>query len=117
MIWDDSYLAQANPFIKSPLLALEDLSPSSLSRLLPGHYRPVQNLSMMVDYFFWNDNPTVFILPMSSFTRAAESYFFFLLRCLFQRSQSATREAGNFGKHGLSERASLGCASGSQRGD
>ena len=32
MIWDDSYLARANPFIKSPLLALEAFRHHLLSK-------------------------------------------------------------------------------------
>ena len=75
MIWDDSYLAQANPFIKSPLLALETFRHHLFLDSYSGHYRPVQNLSMMVDYFFWNDNPYGFHLTNVLLHAAAESYF------------------------------------------
>ena len=62
LIWDDICLTRDNPFIKSPLLVLETfrhyLFPDSFS----GHYRPVQNLSYMFDYFFWNMDPAGFHL-------------------------------------------------------
>src|SRR5438105_361998 len=52
LIWDDESLVRDNPFIKSPLLIPETfrhfLSPES------AHYRPVQNISYSLDYFFWN---------------------------------------------------------------
>lgn len=55
-IWDDQFLARDNPFIKSPLLVLETfrhyLFPDSFS----AHYRPVQNISLIFDYFVWNTN-------------------------------------------------------------
>jgi tetratricopeptide (TPR) repeat protein len=56
MIWDDTFLARDNPFIKSPLLALEAFRHHLLLESLSMHYRPVQNLSYMVDYYFWNTN-------------------------------------------------------------
>jgi tetratricopeptide (TPR) repeat protein len=55
-LWDDDFLARDSPFIKSPLLVLEvfrhHLFPDSFS----GHYRPVQNISFIIDYFFWHTN-------------------------------------------------------------
>src|SRR5262249_44485797 len=62
MIWDDDYLAKANPFIKSPLLSVEAFRHHLYLDSHSEHYRPVQNLSMMVDYFFWSDNPYGFHL-------------------------------------------------------
>ena len=84
MIWDDSYLAQANPFIKSPLLALETFRHHLFLDSYSGHYRPVQNLSMMVDYFFWNDNPYGFHLTNVLLHAGSGVLLFFLLRCLFR---------------------------------
>jgi tetratricopeptide (TPR) repeat protein len=54
LIWDDTFLARDNPFIRSPILALEAFRHHLLLDSLSMHYRPVQNLSYMVDYFFWN---------------------------------------------------------------
>ncbi|HEX8312057.1 MAG TPA: tetratricopeptide repeat protein, partial [Chthoniobacteraceae bacterium] len=56
LIWDDTFLARDNPFIKSPLLAFEAFRHHLLLESLSMHYRPVQNLSYMVDYYFWNTN-------------------------------------------------------------
>lgn len=59
-IWDDTYLARDNPFIKSPLLVLEVFRHYLFLDSFSGHYRPVQNLSFMVDYFFWNTDAAGF---------------------------------------------------------
>src|SRR5256885_12846465 len=50
LIWDDVCLTRDNPFIKSPLLALEAFRHYLFLDSLSGHYRPVQNLSYMFDY-------------------------------------------------------------------
>jgi tetratricopeptide (TPR) repeat protein len=62
LIWDDVHLARDNPFIKSPLLALEAFRHYLFLDSFSGHYRPVQNLSYIVDYFFWNTDPAGFHL-------------------------------------------------------
>ena len=54
LIWDDSFLARDNPFIKSPVLLFEAFRHHLLLESLSMHYRPVQNLSYMIDYYFWN---------------------------------------------------------------
>jgi tetratricopeptide (TPR) repeat protein len=56
MIWDDSYLIQDNPFIKSPLFIFEVFRHYLFLDSYSAHYRPMQNLSFMADYFFWNGN-------------------------------------------------------------
>src|SRR5437588_2413392 len=61
-IWDDGCLTRDNPFIKSPLLALEVFRHYLFLDSFSGHYRPVQNLSYMFDYFFWNTDPAGFHL-------------------------------------------------------
>src|ERR1700751_4355117 len=53
-IWDDQYLSHDNPFIKSPLLILETFRHHLFLDSLSLHYRPVQNVSFIFDYFFWN---------------------------------------------------------------
>src|SRR6478672_12276366 len=53
-IWDDSFIARDNPFIRSPYLAFEAFRHHLLLESLSMHYRPVQNLSYMIDYYFWN---------------------------------------------------------------
>src|SRR2546423_15161105 len=56
LIWDDQYLAHDNPFIKSPWLALEAFRHFLFLDSFSAHYRPIQNLSLMFDYAFWNAN-------------------------------------------------------------
>ena len=56
LIWDDSFLARDNPFIRSPILIFETFRHHLLLDSLSMHYRPVQNISYMIDYFFWNTN-------------------------------------------------------------
>jgi tetratricopeptide (TPR) repeat protein len=61
-LWDDVYLAQENPFIKSPLLIYQAFRHYLFHDSFSAHYRPVQNLSFMVDYYFWNSDATGFHL-------------------------------------------------------
>ncbi|MBA3352693.1 MAG: hypothetical protein H0U23_09760, partial [Blastocatellia bacterium] len=42
LIWDDRYLAQENPFIKSPLFILEVFRHHLFLDSFSPHYRPVQ---------------------------------------------------------------------------
>src|SRR5204863_3787065 len=62
LIWDDQYLALENPFIKSPLLILESFRHYLFLESFSTHYRPVQNISYLFDYFFWNTDPYGFHL-------------------------------------------------------
>lgn len=83
-VWDDEFLARDNPFIKSPLLILEAfrhyLFPDSYS----GHYRPVQNISFIFDYYFWNNNPYGFHLTNLLLHVASGLLLYCLLRKLFR---------------------------------
>jgi tetratricopeptide (TPR) repeat protein len=101
MIWDDSYLARSNPFIKSPLLAWETFRHHLFLDSYSGHYRPVQNLSMIVDYFFWNDNTYGFHLTNVLLHAGGGVLLFFLLCSLFKalnlpRLKPATLESAAF---------------------
>ena len=59
-IWDDQYLSHDNPFIKSPLLILEAFRHYLFLDSFSGHYRPVQNISFIVDYFSGTRTRTAF---------------------------------------------------------
>ncbi len=85
LIWDDVYLARDNPFIKSPLLALEAFRHYLFLDSLSGHYRPVQNLSYMFDYFFWNTDPAGFHLSNILLHVAAGLLLYRLLTHLFRK--------------------------------
>jgi protein O-mannosyl-transferase len=54
LIWDDFYLARDNPFIKSPLLIGEAFRHYLFPAAFGGHYRPVQTVSYIFDYWIWN---------------------------------------------------------------
>jgi tetratricopeptide (TPR) repeat protein len=82
-IWDDGFLARDSPFIKSPLLALEVFRQRLFPDSFAAHYRPVQNLSFMVDYFFWNTNSFGFHLTNLLLHAASAVALFFLLQRLF----------------------------------
>jgi Flp pilus assembly protein TadD len=96
-IWDDDYLSYDSPFIKSPLLILEAfrhyLFPDSLSV----HYRPMQNISYITDYFFWNTDTWGFHLTNVLLHATSGVLLYFLLRqllasLLFQRASIAVRD-------------------------
>ena len=83
LIWDDVFLTRDNPFIKSPLLAFEAFRHYLFLDSFSGHYRPVQNLSYMFDYFFWNTDPTGFHLSNILLHVAAGLLLYRLLSHLF----------------------------------
>src|SRR5438067_689812 len=83
LIWDDVFLTRDNPFIKSPLLALEAFRHYLFLDSFSGHYRPVQNLSYMLDYFFWNTDPAGFHLSNILLHVAAGLLLYRLLTPLF----------------------------------
>ena len=81
-LWDDNYLATANPFIKSPLLTFESFRHYLFLDSYSTHYRPVQNISFMPDYHWWGDNPFGFHLANVGWHVAAGIMLFLLLRRL-----------------------------------
>src|SRR5881394_1762792 len=85
LIWDDVFLTRDNPFIKSPLLALEAFRHYLFLDSFSGHYRPVQNLSYMLDYFFWNTDPAGFHLSNILLHVAAGLLLYRLLTRLFAK--------------------------------
>src|SRR5438874_12256592 len=82
-IWDDQYLSHDNPFIKSPLLILETFRHYLFLDSLSAHYRPVQNISFIVDYFFWNTDEFGFHLTNVLLHAASGILLYSLLRQLF----------------------------------
>jgi tetratricopeptide (TPR) repeat protein len=56
-IWDDEYLVGQNPFFKSPVFVLEVFRHYLFFDSFSIYYRPVQNLSYMLDYWLWAGNP------------------------------------------------------------
>jgi tetratricopeptide (TPR) repeat protein len=82
-IWDDQYLAHDNPFIKSPVLIPESFRHFLFLDSLSAHYRPVQNISFIFDYFFWNTDEFGFHLTNVLLHAGSGILLYFLLRQLF----------------------------------
>ena len=82
-IWDDQYLAHDNPFIKSPILIPESFRHYLFLDSLSAHYRPVQNISFIWDYFLWNTDEFGFHLTNVLLHAASGILLYFLLRELF----------------------------------
>lgn len=82
LIWDDQYLAHDNPFIKSPLLVLENFRHYLFLDSFSSHYRPVQNISYIVDYLIWNNDPYGFHLSSILWHVASGVLLFLLLEKL-----------------------------------
>jgi protein O-mannosyl-transferase len=57
LLWDDIALIKDNPLIKSPVLIGEAFRHYLFPEAYAGHYRPIQTVSYIFDYFFWNKNP------------------------------------------------------------
>jgi tetratricopeptide (TPR) repeat protein len=81
-IWDDQYLSHDNPFIKSPILILETFRHHLFLDSFSLHYRPVQNISFIFDYFFWNTDEFGFHLTNTLLHASSGILLYFLLRQL-----------------------------------
>ncbi len=81
-IWDDDYLIRTNPLIKSPLLILETFRHYLFLDTYSAAYRPVQNISYMADYLFWNTNFYGFHLSSLLLHVGSGVLLYFLLRKL-----------------------------------
>ena len=97
-IWDDDYLTKTNPFIKSPLFLFEVFRHHLFPESYSAHYRPVQNISYIVDYLLWNGNFYGFHLSSLLFHVAAGVLLYLLLRQLFEGLTSAPKPSNNPGK-------------------
>ena len=82
-IWDDQYLAHDNPFIKSPVLIPESFRHYLFLDSLSAHYRPIQNISFIFDYFFWNADEFGFHFTNVLLHAGSGILLYFLLRYLF----------------------------------
>ena len=82
-LWDDDYLANGNPFIRSPILIAETFRHYLFLDSSSAHYRPVQNISFIFDYLLWNTDPYGFHLTNVVLHLASGLLLFVLLRKLF----------------------------------
>jgi protein O-mannosyl-transferase len=83
LIWDDSYLIGESPFFRSPIFCLEVFRQYLFLDSFSDHYRPVQNLSYMLDYLVWNGNLYGYHLSNTLWHAGAGVLLFLLLRKLF----------------------------------
>src|SRR5713101_6339922 len=79
----DASAFHENPFIKSPLLIFESLRHYLFLDSFSAHYRPIQNISYFVDYFFWNTDEFGFHLTNVLLHVGSGILLYFLLRQLF----------------------------------
>lgn len=84
MVWDDAFLVRGNPLIKSPLFIFEVFRHYLwMESAFAAHYRPMQNVSFMADYYFWNNNVYGFHLTNVLLHVASGILLYFLLERLF----------------------------------
>ena len=95
MVWDDSFLVRDNPFIKSPLFIFEAFRHYLFLDFYSVHYRPVQNLSFIVDYFFWNGNVYGFHLTNLLLHIASGLLLYLLLEKLFASLRGVEADDSN----------------------
>ncbi len=81
-LWDDDYLVAENPFIRSPLLIPEAFRHYLFPDGFGSHYRPVQNVSFALDYWFWNTDAYGFHLTNVLLHLTSAVFLYLLLRRL-----------------------------------
>jgi protein O-mannosyl-transferase len=79
-LWDDSYLVGENPFFKSPVFILEVFRHYLYLDSFSIYYRPVQNISYMLDYWLWFRNPFGYHLSNVCYHVLAGFLVFLLLK-------------------------------------
>ena len=81
-IWDDHYLIGENPFFRSPVFSLEVFRQHLFSESFSTYYRPVQNLSYMLDYWLWGESVAGYHCTNVLIHAVAAWFLFLLLRRL-----------------------------------
>lgn len=79
-LWDDLYLVGTNPFFRSPRFLLEVFRHYLFIDSFSLYYRPVQNISYIVDYLFWNNQEFGYHLSNILFHAASAFLLFLVLR-------------------------------------
>jgi hypothetical protein len=82
LIWDDHLLIENNPMIRSPLLLLESFRHYLFPDAFNGHYRPVQTVSYILDYYFWRTDTFGYHLSNICWHLASGVALYFFLRRL-----------------------------------
>lgn len=79
-IWDDNFLIGENPFFRSPIFSLEVFRQHLFSESFSAHYRPVQILSYMLDYWLWGETTAGYHCTNVLIHSTAAWLLFFLFR-------------------------------------
>ena len=94
-IWDDNYLIGENPFFRSPAFAAEVFRQHLFTESFSSHYRPVQNLSYILDYWLWGESTVGYhCTNVLIHTLAAWLLFLLLRRVLPSLWQGGNANAG-----------------------
>ena len=82
-LWDDLYLVGSNPFFKSPRFLFEVFRHWLFIDSFSQYYRPVQNLSYILDYAIWNRDEFGYHFSNILFHAASAVLLFLVIRrCL-----------------------------------
>jgi tetratricopeptide (TPR) repeat protein len=90
LIWDDEYLVGQNPFFRSPIFAGEIFRHYLFVDNPARYYRPIQNLSYMLDYWVWSGAPLGYHLTNVFLHSASAVLLFALLRRLLPETLPPT---------------------------
>jgi tetratricopeptide (TPR) repeat protein len=91
-VWDDAYLVGSNPLFRSPLFVFEVFKHYLFVNSASLYYRPVQNLSYILDYWIWGDNAFGFHLGNVFYHALAGCLIWRLLRVLLAELDCARNE-------------------------
>jgi tetratricopeptide (TPR) repeat protein len=94
LIWDDHYLVGQNPLFRSPVFAGEVFRHYLFFESFSTYYRPVQNLSYMLDYWLWAGSPTGYHVTNVVLHVLAAWMLFLLLKRLLNALSGGGRGAG-----------------------
>src|SRR5439155_22087565 len=82
LLWDDLYLVGENPFFKSPVFILEVFKHWLYLDSISLYYRPVQNISYILDYWLWNGSAFGYHLTNAILHGLSSFLLYLLLRRL-----------------------------------
>jgi tetratricopeptide (TPR) repeat protein len=91
-LWDDLYLVGANPFFRSPRFVFEVFRHYLFLDSFSLYYRPVQNLSYILDYVIWNRNEFGYHLSNILFHAASAFLLFLVLRRCLRAANAAVAQ-------------------------
>jgi len=91
-LWDDQYLVGANPFFRSPRFVFEVFRHYLFLDSFSLYYRPVQNLSYILDYTIWNRDEFGYHLSNILFHAASAFLLFLVIRQCLRAMQEGASE-------------------------